>query len=104
MKISTHAIKPSAPIGPQSNRNIIIAFLISLAAGIGLAFLLDYLDDSIRTSDDVGRHLGLPTLALIPHQTSPDKRKLTLIAEKRKRKRRVFDGSGRARRQPLGDG
>lgn len=77
LKISTNAVKPGAPIGPQRNRNIIIAFLISLAAGIGLAFLLDYLDDSIRTSDDVGRHLGLPTLALIPHQaTTGEKRKL----------------------------
>ena len=77
LKISTTAMKPGAPIGPQRNRNIVVAFLISLAAGIGLAFLLDYLDDSIRTSDDIGRHLGLPTLALIPHQSAIDKRKLT---------------------------
>lgn len=76
LKISTGAIKPTDPIGPQRNRNIIVAFLVSLAAGIGLAFLLDYLDDSIRTSDDVGRHLGLPTLALIPHQATNEKRKL----------------------------
>src|SRR5215213_1583257 len=76
IKVSTAAIKPTEPIGPQRNRNIIVAFLVSLAAGIGLAFLLDYLDDSIRTSDDVGRHLGLPTLALIPHQAATDKRKM----------------------------
>ena len=50
--------------------------LLSFAAGIGLAFLLDYLDDSVRTSDDISRHLGLPTLALIPHYVSTDKRKL----------------------------
>lgn len=81
LKISTGAIKPTDPIGPQRNRNIIVAFLISLAAGIGLAFLLDYLDDSIRTSDDVGRHLGLPTLALIPHQVTSEKRKLALSAK-----------------------
>ena len=79
IKISTNAVKPTAPIGPQRNRNIFVAFLISLAAGIGLAFLLDYLDDSIRTSDDVGRHLGLPTLALIPHKTGNSKGKLTLL-------------------------
>ncbi|HVE59175.1 MAG TPA: polysaccharide biosynthesis tyrosine autokinase [Pyrinomonadaceae bacterium] len=76
LKISTSAVKPTDPIGPQRNRNIIVAFLVSLAAGIGLAFLLDYLDDSIRTSDDVGRHLGLPTLALIPHQVNNEKKKL----------------------------
>lgn len=77
IKITGEAIRPMAPIGPQRNRNILVAFLVSLAAGIGLAFLLDYLDDSIRSSDDIGRHLGLPTLALIPHQ-APDKRRLAL--------------------------
>ena len=76
IKISTEAGVPMSPIGPQRNRNIIVAFLISLAAGIGLAFLLDYLDDSVKTSDDIGRHLRLPTLALIPHQNTVEKRKL----------------------------
>jgi capsular exopolysaccharide synthesis family protein len=67
---------PTSPIGPQRGRNILVALLLSFAAGIGLAFLLDYLDDSVRTSDDVSRHLGLPTLALIPHYLNTDKRKL----------------------------
>lgn len=77
IKVTNQAIKPMAPIGPPRTRNILVAFLVSLAAGIGLAFLLDYLDDSIRTSDDIGRHLGLPTLALIPHQ-APEKRRLQI--------------------------
>lgn len=77
-------IKQSSPamtgtwVGPQRTRNIMVAFLISLAAGVGLAFLMDYLDDSVRTSDDVGRHLGLPTLALIPHHNTIDKRSAAL--------------------------
>ncbi len=75
LKISSHAFTPTAPVGPNRNRNIFIAFLISLTAGIGLAFLLDYLDDSLKSSDDIGRYLGLPTLALIPYSTAGDKRK-----------------------------
>ena len=61
--------------GPQRNRNIIIAFIMSLGLGVGLAFLMDYLDDSIKSSDDIGKHLGLPTLALIPHESVLGKRK-----------------------------
>lgn len=76
IKISSDAVTPTVPVGPNRTRNIIVAFLISLAAGIGLAFLLDYLDDSVKTSDDIGRHLRLPTLALIPHQSLLEKRKL----------------------------
>jgi polysaccharide biosynthesis transport protein len=74
--IQSHALTPGGPIGPQRGRNILVALLLSFAAGIGLAFLLDYLDDSVRTSEDISRHLGLPTLALIPHHLNPDKKKL----------------------------
>jgi polysaccharide biosynthesis transport protein len=80
IKISNNAVVPTTPVGPQRNRNIIVALFISLGAGIGLAFLLDYLDDSVKTSDDIGRHLGLPTLALIPHYVSVEKRRLSLAA------------------------
>jgi capsular exopolysaccharide synthesis family protein len=66
----TRRAEGAGPVGPPRQRNITIAFVASLIFGIGLAFLLDYLDDSIKSSDDVGRHLGLPTLALIPHYGS----------------------------------
>lgn len=69
------AAQGAIPTGPQRNRNIIIAFIMSLGLGVGLAFLMDYLDDSIKSSDDIGKHLGLPTLALIPHESVLGKRK-----------------------------
>jgi succinoglycan biosynthesis transport protein ExoP len=76
IQIQNHAVVPTTPIGPQRTRNILLAMLISFGAGVGMAFLLDYLDDSVRTSDDISRHLGLPTLALIPHHLSNEKRNL----------------------------
>jgi capsular exopolysaccharide synthesis family protein len=57
---------PREPIGPPRVRNILIALLLSLGVGVGLAFLLDYLDDTLKSIEDVDRHLHLPTLALIP--------------------------------------
>ena len=80
IRIEAHAVTPAGPIGPARTRNILVAFLVSFAMGIGLAFLLDYLDDSVKTSDDIGRHLGLPTLALIPHHFGSEKRRLRLAA------------------------
>ncbi|MEP6945110.1 MAG: polysaccharide biosynthesis tyrosine autokinase [Acidobacteriota bacterium] len=79
IKLSNHAVVPTTPTGPQRLRNIIVGMLLSLAAGIGVAFLLDYLDDSVRTSDDVSRHLGLPTLALIPHHDQGSQGKLSVL-------------------------
>ena len=66
VSIATYSRLPRSPIGPQRFRNIFIAFLLSLVAGIGLAFLLDFLDDTVKTVDDVDRYLHLPALALIP--------------------------------------
>jgi capsular exopolysaccharide synthesis family protein len=66
ISIAAPARQPRAPIGPKRVRNIVIALLLSLGAGIGLAFLLDYLDDTLKSIEDVDRHVHLPTLALIP--------------------------------------
>lgn len=73
ISVSRHA-EGAGAVGPQRTRNIIVALLISLAAGIGLAFLLDYVDDSVRSSDDISRYVGLPTLAMIPHYKGIEKR------------------------------
>jgi capsular exopolysaccharide synthesis family protein len=64
--IATYSRLPKQPIGPQRMRNIFVAFLFSLGAGIGLAFLLDFLDDTLKSLEDVDRYLHLPALALIP--------------------------------------
>ncbi|MEA2205862.1 MAG: polysaccharide biosynthesis transport protein [Blastocatellia bacterium] len=66
VSIETPSRYPHSPIGPARFRNIIIAFFLSFAAGVGLAFLLDFLDDSVKTVDDVDRYIHLPALALIP--------------------------------------
>jgi capsular exopolysaccharide synthesis family protein len=64
--IANYSRLPKEPIGPQRFRNIFVAFLLALVAGIGLAFLLDFLDDTVKSVEDVDRYLHLPALALIP--------------------------------------
>jgi len=44
----------------------IIAAMFGIVAGIGLAFFVEYLDTSVKTVDDIERHLSLPVLAVIP--------------------------------------
>lgn len=64
--VATPSRLPRTPVGPPRLRNIIVAFLLSLAAGVGLAFLLDFLDDTVKSIEDVDRYLHIPALALIP--------------------------------------
>jgi len=66
VSVETYARVPRSPIGPARIRNVMIAFLLSLVAGIGLAFLLDFLDDTVKSIDDIDRYVHLPALAMIP--------------------------------------
>jgi capsular exopolysaccharide synthesis family protein len=66
VSIATYSRLPKSPIGPPRFRNMFIAFLLSLVVGIGLAFLLDFLDDTVKSVEDVDRYIHLPALALIP--------------------------------------
>ncbi|HYJ85725.1 MAG TPA: polysaccharide biosynthesis tyrosine autokinase [Pyrinomonadaceae bacterium] len=66
VSVATYSRLPKVPVGPPRMRNIIIAFILSLIAGIGLAFLLDFLDDTVNSMEDVDRYIHLPALALIP--------------------------------------
>ena len=66
VSIATYSRLPKTPVGPARLRNIIIALVLSFMGGIGLAFLLDFLDDTVKSVDDVDRYIHLPALALIP--------------------------------------
>ena len=57
---------PTNPAGPRRTLTILLAFLLSTAAAIGLAFFLEYLDNTIKTVEDVERYAKLPALGVIP--------------------------------------
>lgn len=55
----------SKPVKPNSLLNIAIALVVGLMSGIGLAFLLEYMDNTIKDEDDIERLLELPILGSI---------------------------------------
>lgn len=67
VQILNPATVPGSPVSPNLIRDLVQAALIGLFIGIGLAFLLEQLDDSIRNASDLERVTrGLPTLGLVP--------------------------------------
>ncbi|MFZ0922419.1 MAG: polysaccharide biosynthesis tyrosine autokinase [Candidatus Acidiferrales bacterium] len=66
IRIVDPALVPSTPARPQKARNILLAFLIGLVGGVGLAFLREYLDNTVKSPDDVQNLTGLPCLAVVP--------------------------------------
>lgn len=71
-----YATVPKAPVGPRRLEGIGLALLLSFVLGIALARYLEYLDDTIHTSDDVEKMLRLPALAVIPAIGSSARRRL----------------------------
>ncbi len=66
IKVIQPAQTPHNPVGPKRLLIILGVFIGSLCAGIGLAFFLEYLDDTIKSVEDVERYAQLPMLGIIP--------------------------------------
>jgi capsular exopolysaccharide synthesis family protein len=57
---------PRAPVTPDKAEALLIGLLCGTLLGITLVFFVEYLDDRIKTPDDIKTHLGLTTLGLVP--------------------------------------
>ncbi len=60
------AEKPTAPVKPRKLLNIILGLIVGLFGGIGMAFFIEYLDNTIKTPEDVETKIGVPVLGTIP--------------------------------------
>jgi capsular polysaccharide biosynthesis protein len=60
------AVLPEAPVSPDLPRNAALAMIAGLLLGVGLAFLLDRLDDSWDSPEEVERVSGIATFGAIP--------------------------------------
>lgn len=60
------ALPPGGPSKPQPVRIMITALFMGLVIGVGIAFLIETLDESVRSPEDVEKKVGLPLLGTIP--------------------------------------
>ncbi|MCU0509088.1 MAG: polysaccharide biosynthesis tyrosine autokinase [Anaerolineae bacterium] len=63
--VSEPAVAPEVPIRPRTFTNTLLALVIGAMLAVGAAFLAEYLDDTVKTADDVSRVTGLSTLGAI---------------------------------------
>ena len=76
---------PRYPVKPRISLNTLLASVVGCMLAVGTAFLIEYLDDTIKTSEDVSRILGLTTLGAITrfHPTEEDGSTLIVAAHPR---------------------
>ncbi len=73
------ALPPSFPSYPNKRRSLLIGLLLGLAAGVGLAFLLEQLDNTLKTPEEAERYLRLPSLGMVPDFAAFNGRSLTFV-------------------------
>lgn len=66
VQLMDRAEVPGAPILPNPRKDWITALLAGFTVAIGLAFGIEYLDDTVKTPEDITRRLKLPLLGLVP--------------------------------------
>ena len=66
IRVVDPALVPTSPSRPQKARNILLGFLVGLVGGIGLAIFREYLDNTVKSPDDIEAIAGLPSLAVVP--------------------------------------
>lgn len=93
ISIIDHAIVPDYPVGPARLRSVMLAFVLAMALGVGLALFLEYLDDTVHSTDDVERFLRLPALAVIPAMSGSSARRRLLSSATTLQKRNGSNGS-----------
>jgi capsular polysaccharide biosynthesis protein len=82
-----------SPIKPKPLLNIAIALVVGLMAGVGIAFLLEYLDNTIKNEQEIERILGLPVLGVIANIEPSNKSLNSRVNEKKTRVRGESIGS-----------
>ncbi|MRS11511.1 MAG: polysaccharide biosynthesis tyrosine autokinase [Actinobacteria bacterium] len=65
-RIVSPAVVAAQPVEPSPMRNTVLGLAVGLVFGLGMAFLYEYLDNTIKNSDEAEKLLGVPVLGIIP--------------------------------------
>ncbi|MGC2064116.1 MAG: exopolysaccharide transport family protein, partial [Thermodesulfovibrionales bacterium] len=68
IQIIDRALYPKHPDKPNKPRNFFLSLVFGLLGGVGLAFLVDYFDNSVKDTDEIEKRMHMTSLGMIPYQ------------------------------------
>ena len=71
VRLVEKASVPASAATPDVRGSLTLGVLVALLVAFGVVFALDYLDDTIKSADDLTRRIGLPCLGLVPALKGP---------------------------------
>jgi capsular exopolysaccharide synthesis family protein len=63
---------PKGPVRPNTFKNILLALVLGVCGGVGIAFFLEYLDNTFKGPQDIEEKLAIPLLGIVPLIKKPD--------------------------------
>ena len=76
IQVLDKAEKPTGPYKPNIRLNLLLAAVVGLFLGIGLAFFFEYLDNTIKTPEDVEQMIRLPSFGMVPEISNGRRKRL----------------------------
>ncbi|MFC2161870.1 GumC family protein [Acidobacteriota bacterium] len=67
ISIVDRAMPPKYPVSPKKMLNLVLALFMGVFGGVGLCFLFEYMDNTVKNPEDVEKMSGLPSLGVIPY-------------------------------------
>src|SRR5262249_23261158 len=74
ISVIDQAVPPRQPARPKAALSLLLSVVLGLTGGVGLAFVVEHFNNTLRTSQEVQRYLRLPNLGIIPDFVSSDRR------------------------------
>jgi capsular exopolysaccharide synthesis family protein len=72
VQVIDYAILPLTPYKPNIRLNLLLAVVCGLLGGVGLAFFLEYLDNTVKRVDEISDRFGIPVIGVLPLADTED--------------------------------
>lgn len=69
VQVLDEATLPVSPVSPKTRLNMAVAFILGIIISLGIIFITEYMDNTLKTEEDIKKYVDVPIIGLIPKET-----------------------------------